>query len=41
MTQIKLNTSMCMLPAQLRMMSGLRLLQEYFAFAQKFLFFDL
>ena len=30
-----------MLPAQLRMMSGLRLLQEYFAFAQKFLFFDL
>jgi type VI secretion system protein ImpG len=30
-----------MLPAQLRMMSGLRLLQEYFAFPQRFLFFDL
>ena len=30
-----------MLPVQLRMMSGLRLLQEYFAFPQRFLFFDL
>jgi type VI secretion system protein ImpG len=30
-----------MLPVQLRMMSGLRLLQEYFAFAERFLFFDL
>lgn len=30
-----------MLPTQLRMMSGLRLLQEYFAFAPRFLFFDL
>ncbi|MDQ2736529.1 MAG: type VI secretion system baseplate subunit TssF [Pseudomonadota bacterium] len=30
-----------MLPQQLRMMSGLRLLQEYFAFPQRFLFFDL
>jgi type VI secretion system protein ImpG len=30
-----------MLPVQLRMMSGLRLLQEYFAFPPRFLFFDL
>ena len=30
-----------MLPAQPRMMSGLRLLQEYFAFPSRFLFFDL
>ena len=30
-----------MLPVQLRMMSGLRLLQEYFAFPERFLFFDL
>ena len=30
-----------MLPAQLRMMSGLRLMQEYFAFPSRFLFFDL
>jgi len=30
-----------MLPVDLRMMSGLRLLQEYFAFPQRFLFFDL
>lgn len=30
-----------MLPVQLRMMSGLRLLQEYMAFPQRFLFFDL
>jgi type VI secretion system protein ImpG len=30
-----------LLPTQLRMMSGLRLLQEYFAFPQRFLFFDL
>jgi type VI secretion system protein ImpG len=30
-----------MLPVQLRMMSGLRLLQEYFAFPSRFLFFDL
>lgn len=30
-----------MLPVQHRMMSGLRLLQEYFAFAPRFLFFDL
>lgn len=30
-----------MLPVQLRMMSGLRLLQEYLAFPQRFLFFDL
>lgn len=30
-----------MLPAQLRMLSGLRLLQEYFAFPSRFLFFDL
>jgi type VI secretion system protein ImpG len=30
-----------LLPPQLRMMSGLRLLQEYFAFPQRFLFFDL
>lgn len=30
-----------MLPVQLRMMSGLRLLQEYFAFSSRFLFFDL
>ncbi len=29
------------LPTQLRMMSGLRLLQEYFAFPPRFLFFDL
>ena len=29
-----------MLPVQLRMMSGLRLLQEYFAFPPRFLFFD-
>jgi len=30
-----------MLPVQHRMMSGLRLLQEYFAFPPRFLFFDL
>jgi type VI secretion system protein ImpG len=30
-----------LLPTHLRMMSGLRLLQEYFAFPQRFLFFDL
>ena len=30
-----------MLPVQNRMMSGLRLLQEYFAFPSRFLFFDL
>lgn len=30
-----------MLPVQLRMMSGLRLLQEYLAFPTRFLFFDL
>lgn len=30
-----------MLPVQLRMMSGLRLLQEYFAFPSRFLFFDI
>lgn len=30
-----------MLPVQLRMLSGLRLLQEYFAFPSRFLFFDL
>ena len=30
-----------MLPVQLRMMSGLRLLQEYFAFPARFRFFDL
>lgn len=30
-----------MLPVQLRMMSGLRLVQEYFAFPPRFLFFDL
>ncbi|MEO8080319.1 MAG: type VI secretion system baseplate subunit TssF [Caldimonas sp.] len=30
-----------MLPVQFRMMSGLRLLQEYFAFPSRFLFFDL
>lgn len=30
-----------MLPVQLRMMSGLRLMQEYFAFPARFLFFDL
>ena len=30
-----------MLPVQLRTMSGLRLLQEYMAFPQRFLFFDL
>ena len=30
-----------LLPVQLRMMSGLRLLQEYMAFPQRFLFFDL
>ena len=30
-----------MLPVQLRMMSGLRLLQEYLAFPPRFLFFDL
>ena len=30
-----------MLPVQLRMMSGLRLLQEYAAFPQRFMFFDL
>lgn len=29
------------LPVQLRMLSGLRLLQEYFAFPSRFLFFDL
>lgn len=29
-----------MLPANLRMLSGLRLLQEYFAFPARFLFFD-
>jgi type VI secretion system protein ImpG len=30
-----------LLPNHLRMMSGLRLVQEYFAFPQRFLFFDL
>ena len=30
-----------MLPVQHRMMAGLRLLQEYFAFPARFLFFDL
>ncbi len=38
---VGLDDADALLPIQLRTMSGLRLLQEYFAFPQRFLFFDL